>query len=392
MFRKSIALILAICSCVALAACQRQEEAPVVDEQPQTTYETVYDFEKTIRPVSMNLSFGAVTLNDNTSFVSEGKQSVKLSPSGTIEDFLFVYFPFESGILGMDYTNFNYITEVKFDVFASDDMVLKAGFYFSATANLRAQAQSFNLTKGMNTIILPVEHSVIALQYPLEKCYGMYVQFETSASENNQSVWVDNIQVLKTTEAAEIESNIILDEWDGYCELADFEHAYQQIIAFPYTNYNRAQLPDIKVVKASDYGLTAPSGEKILRFETYPDITAYGDGTGWTQVRFSDAWFDALDIGRFDPTQYELKFDMYQEGEYYTLLELNLYTSGGSMDWGGQISKPGEWVTYSAPLSNFTNWMHDPGSFVLAWADWDPARGDSCVFYLDNIRVERISD
>jgi len=261
------------------------------------------------------------------------------------------------------------------------------GFYFSEKADLLAEARLFELEKGWNSIHLPVQHSLIALQYDLADCYGLYIQFEAEAVEKNTKIWVDNIQVTTMTEAAQIEQSIILDEYDGYCELADFEHAYQQILCSPYTNYNRAQLPQVSVVKAADYGLEAPSGEKVLRIESYPS-TNYGNGSSWTQLSFADKWFDTLDITRFDPEKYILKFNVYQEGDVSTLLELYLFHAYG-MEWDGITSVKGQWVEYSAPLSKFSSYMQNPSNFTFSWLDWDPAKGDSCVFYIDHIRIER---
>ena len=217
----------------------------------------------------------------------------------------------------------------------------------------------------------------------------MYAKVGMEAVEAAQSVYLDNIRVTTQTEPVEVDVNILLDEWEGYCELADFEHAYQQIIAMPYTTYNAAALPEVKVVKAADYGLEAPSGERILRVETYPRTTS-GTNSTWTQLAFADQWFQTLDISRFKDQGYELKFDVYQEGAFSTLLELNLYHDYG-MDWGGINTQEGKWIEYSAPLDSFANWLDNPKQFVFSWLDWNAELGDVCVFYIDNIRIEKES-
>lgn len=383
MLRKITAYLLIVCSLFVLCGCQKDtQQAPV---------ETAYNFEKTIRPVGMNALFGKVLLNTDPQYVSEGEQSLQLIPSGTYADQLYVYFPFESSTLVINYMDLNYLSNVYVDVYASDAMNLGVGFYFSQKADLRAEPQYFSLQQGWNELVVPVQHALLALQYELTGCYGAYVQLEYSAVENKQCVWLDNIRVEKRSEPVEVEQNIILDEWDGYCELADFEHAYQQLLATPYTIYNNAQLPSVKVVKAADYGFEAASGEKVLRLETYPAVSYGTGGTSWTQLAFSDKWLEALDITRFNPDEYELKFNVYQQGDISTLLELNLYHGYNGMDWAGITSKKDCWVEYSAPLSKFSNFCSKPSQLVFAWMDWDPMLGDSCVFYIDNIRIERIS-
>lgn len=385
MLRKYIAWVLAICTCFVLCSCKKQENR----ETQQSAPKTAYNFEKTIRPVGMHAKFGVVDINSDPQYVSEGKKSICLSPKGSYEEQLYVYFPFRADTLAINFTDLNYVSAVSVDVYAPESMNVGVGLYFSDTADLRAEAKTFALQQGWNTLRVPVQHSLIALQYDLVDCYGAYIQFEKSAAEKNLSVYVDNILVENQTEPIEIEQSIFLDEREGYCELADFEHAYQQILVTPYTTYNRAQLPSVKVVKAADYGLEAASGEKVLRVETYPS-TSFGVGQSWTQLAFSDAWFEVVDISRFRGEGYYLKMDIYQEGSISTLLELNLYHSYG-MDWGGMTSKEGQWVAYSAPLDSFTAWLDNPVNFTLAWLDWNPALGESCVFYIDNIRVEKES-
>lgn len=382
MLRRYIALLIAVCTCFALSACQQERQS-----EQESQMATAYTFEKTIRPVGMHAKFGVVDTNIDPQFASEGKKSIRLTPMGSYEEQLYVYFPFRVDMLSINYTDLNYVSSIELDVYAPEDMNLGVGLYFSSIAELKAEAKSYALKQGWNTLSLPVQHSLIALQYDLADCYGAYVQFEESAVEKGLSVYVDNIRVEQQTEPVEVEQNIILDEWDGYCELADFEHAYQQILATPYTTYNKAQLPDVKVVKAADYGFKAASGEKVLRIESYPS-TNYGVGSSWTQLAFSDKWFETLDISRFKGEGYYLKLNVYQQGSISTLLELNMYHAYG-MEWGGVTTKEGQWVELSTPLDSFTNWLDNPEQFVLAWLDWNPELGESCVFYIDNIRIEK---
>lgn len=381
MFRKVIAILMIICCCAPFCACQQEE-------QPSQTgfVKSVYTFEKTISPVRMQSVFGVVELNEEPAFVSEGRQSIRLTPKTPYADRSYVFFPFSSSALGFNYTDLNFISAVDVDVYTPIDITMAFGMYFSDTGTLRAEPTTITLKPGWTTVNISVQHSLIALQYDLMNCKGLYVQVGTEAVTLEESVYLDNICLTVETQPAEVEANILIDEWDGYCELADFEHAYQQIIAMPYTTYNRAALPEVKVVDASEYGLEAPSGKRVLRIESYPRNG--GAAGSWTQLAFTDQWFTTLDIGRFKGQGYELKFDVYQEGNFSTLIELNLYHAYG-MDWGGIQTKQDQWVEFSEPLDTYANWLDNPKQFVFAWMDWDPALGDKCVFYIDNIRIEK---
>ncbi len=381
--RKGIALFMAVCSCLAFTSCQSGTKAE------EDSFTAIYTFENTIRPVGMHNLFGVVSLNDDPEYVSEGKQSIKLAAMADKEEYLYAYFPFRSDFLKINNTDLTQVASVKTDIYAAEEMSVGIGFYFSTKAELRTEAKSFKLKKGWNTVQVPVEHSLIAIQYDLAECNGLYVQFEEGAGTKKSTIYLDNIQLEKTREEVVVEQDVFLLEEDGYCELADFEHAYQQLLATPYTSYNRADLANVKVVNASDYGLEAPSGKKVLRVESHPCRENFGQGTSWTQLFFTDQWLETLDISRFAGKEdYVLKFSVYLEKDMEMLLELNLYSESG-MDWGGIQMKTGEWLEYSAPLSNFKNFVEKPSRFAFAWIDWDPALGDSAVFYLDNLRIEK---
>lgn len=385
--KKWIAAFLAGC-CLTLCACDK-----VPADQEKTTeekVEQVYTFEEAIRPVGMNSNFGVLDIETDPQYVSEGKKSLKLTPMADNKDELYVYFPFLSDILGIDYSNLMKLKSVILDVYTDQELQINCGMYFSKSAELRAEATPVKLQKGWNKVEVPIVHSLIAVQYDPSNCNGFYIQFESGVADTNVSVYVDNLCVKDATEKIVLEDVVFLDEWDGYWELADFEHSYQQILATPVSNYGRSDLPVVSVVKASDYGLEAPSGENVLRIETFPCNKDYGVGQSWTQLFFADKWLEVLDISRFsDAENYVLKFDVYQEGDVSSIIELNLYHSYG-MDWGGMTTQKGKWIEYSGSLSNFKNFIENPSSFAFAWLDWDPSIADSCVYYMDNIRIERV--
>lgn len=385
--RKWIALLLAICSLLGLIGCQEPEAA-----EPEIS--TIYDFEKALGPIGMHYGFGIVDLNKDAKYVSQGQKSLKITPLANRKDNLYMYLPFRSDTLGINYSNISQMSEIKVDIYSDYEITVSLGLYFSQLAELRAEPKPFKLKKGWNNLTVPIKHSLLSIQYSLEECTGLYVQFETEASEQQASIYLDNIRIRKSAEHIEIEQAVFLDEYDGYWEVADFEHAYQQLLATPYSAYNRALLADVRVVKAEDYGITAPSGERVLRIENYPDTTDDFPATrGWTQLFFADSWLDVLDTSRFTNLEdYVLKFDIYQEGDIPMLFEINFYDSKGTMDWAGITTQKGKWLEFSAPLTQFPNFFKNPGRFGFAWLDWDPSLGDSAVYYLDNMRIEKISE
>ena len=381
---KWIALLLAVCSLIGLAGCQKRGAS----EQETAT---VYDFEKTIRPVGMHYGFGIVDLNKDAQYVSQGKKSLKITPLADRTDNLYMYLPFRSDTLGINFSDISQMSELEVDIYSDHELNVSIGLYFSQLAELRSEPKQFKLKQGWNTLTVPIQHSLLSVQYSLEECTGMYVQFEPDAAEKQASVYLDNVQIRKSDEPIEIEQAVFLDEWDGYWEVADFEHAYQQLLATPYSSYNRSLLADVRVVKAEDYGITAPSGKRVLRIENYPDTTEYFPTTrGWTQLFFADSWLDVLDTKRFtNLEEYVLKFDIYQEGDIPMLFEINFYDGNGTMDWAGITTQKGKWLEFSAPLTQFPNFFRNPGRFGFAWLDWDPSLGDSAVYYLDNMRIEK---
>ena len=384
--KKIIAAIIAvILLCAVPTGCAKQKQG-TSDEVVQ-----VYSFEKTIKPVCMHKQFGALNLNDDPEYVSEGKQSLKISPSCTIADYNYIYLPFLSEYLGFDYTDASKVKRVTADIYAESAAVIKMGMYFSEQAELKGEANVFNLKAGWNEVSFELRHAIIAIQYDITECYGVYLICDTAMSDQGVSIYLDDLSIVRGDIEEEAELGIFLDSTADYFELADFEHAYQQMLVTSETQLGGAPLASVSVVKTADYGITAPSGERALRIVTFPKSEGVTNPSTWTQIFFSDKWLQVLNPKRFtDLDKYHLKLSIYQQDDVKIGFEFNFYTLSGGMSWDQVVTKKGEWVEYDAPLSKFTAFFDDPGRFGFAWLDWDAKYGDSAVFYLDNVRIERV--
>ena len=98
----------------------------------------LYSFEQGILPVGMNGNFGLLDVNENADYVKNGVRSLILRPASDGASDPLMYFPFASDVLGINYTNGDKITEVKFWCYAPKKMTVNAGLYFSSFAGKRS--------------------------------------------------------------------------------------------------------------------------------------------------------------------------------------------------------------------------------------------------------------
>ncbi len=370
------------------------------DTKPAKVSRSIYTFEKTVTPVFMNIDFGKIDLNSNENYVSEGKRSIKLTPKTTNKDSLYAYFPLRSDVLAFNYADLSNYSEITAKIYSEGEYTVGLGLYFSSLADSRAEKTVYNLKQGWNEIKYEIAHSLISIQHDFTDCWGIYFIADTQAVAQNHSFYVDDIRIVESSQAPDTTSSIYLVSTNDYFELADFEHAYQRMVITANNSYGTAPLPLVEVVKASDFGVTAPSGERILRVVSYPRYSADGNASTWTQLFFSDMLIKAFDTSRFSNTEeFVFKFNLYQAGDvpvgHPYGLEINAYhTKNTSMDWGAIIGVKDEWVEYSMPLSNYQNFINDPSRLALSSFDWnssDHGGATQTEYYLDNFRIERVA-
>ena len=367
---------------VAFTAC--------TDDGAKTEERTLlYDFEAGTFGVGISSTFGKITVNDDEAYVASGTHSLKLAPSKDSRA-PYMYLSFRSNTFGFDHTDVSDLAAVEFQVYAETEAELQVGLYFSSGAEKKSVTERYALDEGWNTVTYVPNYALITLQYDLAECCGVYLMFDGTA-ETMPTVWLDAVTLVHSQVDWAQSDLIRVQRTDGYQEICDFENAYQDLMFVPYGAASAS--PELTVVEAADYGLSAPSGERMLMVELHTWSSA--SNQAWTQIAMCEPLLNAIGFSDYaaDAADYELCMQVYQYGDDRTvfgnvnLIELNLYTSGGTMDWGGFTTKKGEWVEVRIPLTQFSNFVADPGQFMFAFLD--PVTEGEYIYFFDDLRIVR---
>lgn len=232
--------------------------------------------------------FGKVSLNTDKTYVTQGERSARLDPLGgayVSSSAPIVMFSLKSDTYGFDYADLSYADYLSFDIYnaQSEDKTIYAGFageVTSVTSISRVGEKEFVLKPGWNTCQLEVEASLISIMGDLTEVPGIYFRFESAGSANvvdegenkTPRYYLDNMWLIKKPDKSE--SNFTMELREN--EIADFERIWQE---YMFTNDNPGL---VEVVDADEFGLTAPSGDKVLHVQF--------DGTSsqnWLQMEIS---------------------------------------------------------------------------------------------------------
>lgn len=350
----------------------------------------LYSFEPGLFNVRMPIMFGTITLNRDKKYVRSGEKSMKLCPGKYMQD-PYMYLPLESTLLGFSYTDIMKIYAYRFSVYTEEVCDINVGLYFDKMANARSPEQKFVLSKGWNDIEYIPQYAVMNLQYDVTLCKGMYIMFKTQ--DEMPIVYVDDVQLVFSDVAMSPENLLILKRTETSFEICDFENAYQHLMFNSYV-YGTALAPSISIVKAADYGLTAPSGNKVLRVELTDHTTP---SYSWAKFKMVPALIEEVNLKQFvgHLNEYVLKFEVLRDFDlvgstFENLVELNpYYNAYGAMDWAGTtVVGRGIWETAEFSLESFPNFINNPYSLEFAFIE----RGGngSRVYYFDNFRIEKV--
>ena len=358
----------------------------------------IADFEKwapdfqIMRPMN---SFGVVSVNEDPQYVHGGEASAKLQPMGgySVQKVPYVYFPLSSELFSFNYCDFSLVDYITFFIYNAQDEAAALDFGLVTTIvdinnTERASGGTFQLQPGWNEIVYYPDLTIINLSYDITDIQGIYLGFENAGVRDPEDApvfYLDDVVMRRLDEPVEVENIIELDEG----EICDFEKAYQQYI-ITYDCPNTKCIPDMSIVEAAEYGLTAPSGEKVLRIVTKP-----GDATEGSWPRFTipekivrESGF--MNIPSEEWSEYRFCFEVYAETQNRTFFP-EFYSQGGSNWTATNVSaRRGQWVTYSVDFTNFSeDVVSNPGFIKIAWAEYIDA--GELVFYFDNFRVEKKS-
>ena len=197
---------------------------------------------------------------------------------------------------------------------------------------------------------------LLSVQYDTKDFIGIYLCYMDNRSI--PELYVDDVRALFVEDKVGFVDLVQLKSDGNYFELCDFEYAYQNYIF----NSISDNIPEFEIVKASDVGLAAPSGDYIFKIVPTPV-----EEWSHTRVNFSNAFFKRIDwrFFRENTEKYEFKFDLYQvgQGTPYVSVDLSYNTLSDTTDEVCRSTVMNEWTTVSCNLSMFNNFLTDPEIF-----------------------------
>ncbi len=430
--KKSAAIVMATvigALCVpVIVGCDAKQQETFSDD---LSYVSLADFEQwgpDFQMLRIYNNFGKITRNKDEKYIKEGNYSAKLQPVGETlkKSAPTLCIPTKSTFFEYDYQDFSKYDEVSAHLYNASDKPIDVtvGLVSSITSSTTIQ------TVPGDTITLQpnkwqridywISHNVVSLSTDVTKIEGVYFQFPNqgvSDPDDAPSIYLDDVR-LRKSESGEIKDLIVLDtfEVDGETvrwELCDFEKPYQKYVFRSELSGLPQQNFECSVVKASDYGVLASSGENVLRVVRHPS-------ENFGQIYFSERIMQKLGMDKIPETEWKstyLCFDVYSAGTGTDYTTFQFSTAGGKGrttikkiidteakakqmgkrvgDWvkwaeGHYFSAKG-WSTYRISLFEIAhqgeNYVKNPGPFNI----WMNAyTGSSDVdWYFDNFRMEK---
>ena len=337
--------------------------------------------------------FGKVSLNTDKTYVTQGERSARLDPLGgayVSSSAPIVMFSLKSDTYGFDYADLSYADYLSFDIYnaQSEDKTIYAGFageVTSVTSISRVGEKEFVLKPGWNTCQLEVEASLISIMGDLTEVPGIYFRFESAGSANvvdegenkTPRYYLDNMWLIKKPDKSESDFTMELRE----NEIADFERIWQE---YMFTNDNPGL---VEVVDADEFGLTAPSGDKVLHVQF--------DGTSsqnWLQMEISSELLNRTALFGMSSDVAEnayICFETYNNTDSMVNLVMVYRTPTSSLISTQNNCAPHAWTSYEYCVADLlaldNGFLTAMGNFQISYKDDYTGTKE---YFFDNFRIE----
>ena len=389
-FKKIIATLLSIVTVAALGACDKQSNG---EEAGDDAYQNVVlcDFENWedgFQLTRATSSFGRITLNTDADYVRYGSGSAKIEAQ-TVP---FMYLPLMSELFGYNYEDFSHTDGISFSVYNANETQkkLKVGLISdiqSSSVYTRIAEVDMTLQPGWNDLVYNVDRGLVKLCGNVEQVKAVYFQFEKGEFGYINEIaapvyYLDRIELLRTEESF----GAYVLGFDQY-EICDFERSWHRfMIQFDGD-------ADIEIVNASEYGLTAPSGKRVLR------VLYKGGGTGkWYNLTLEKSMIQASWLTKLTTEQAQKAYvcaDIYNnydgtKNSINNTLMFKFANGKTAKNFGPNQTKYGQWLHVEVPLADVLkenpNLLTEPGAIAFSIADGD--KDTLREFFYDNLHIE----
>ena len=337
--------------------------------------------------------FGKVSLNTDKTYVTQGERSARLDPLGgayVSSSAPIVMFSLKSDTYGFDYADLSYADYLSFDIYNAqdEDKTVYAGFageVNSVSSVSRVGEKEFVLKPGWNSCQLEVEAALISIMGDLTEVPGVYFRFESAGSANvvdegenkTPRYYLDNMWLIKKPDKSESDFTMELRE----NEIADFERIWQE---YMFTNDNPGL---VEVVDADEFGLTAPSGDKVLHVQF--------DGTSsqnWLQMEISSELLNRTALFGMSSDVAEnayICFETYNNTDSMVNLVMVYRTPTSSLISTQNNCAPHTWTSYEYCVADLlaldNGFLTAMGNFQISYKDDYTGTKE---YFFDNFRIE----
>lgn len=396
-----LTLVLTVCGFGVLTGCDKKEK-----EETQSEI-LLYDFEDYDRNFALMHAlsyFGRVDINENETYAKSGAGSALLRPLGhqsttaiyatqTCDADDYLYIPFSSVKYDFDYTDLTKTESVRFSMYNAEekDLNVYVGFAFSQLGEVTSAPVQYTLKPGWNDVICTVDHATLALGYELKKCHGFAIGFDNAGSryvKDAPTVYLDDIYIKRTATEIAYENPIAFEN----DVLLGFEQLWNIHLV---TSIDAGEKFQFDIVLASDCGLTAPQGDKVLKFSQAAD--AYNDGSTRKYFVITETLLQAANLTSYGKDDM-LCFDIYNTTDEFLSIAacFQVESQQNSYKYVPFSVKPKQWSTFKMSLGGIDHmfgkengFRSEPYRILLSFEQYVGEMGTARDMYFDNFRIER---
>lgn len=375
--------------------------------------------------------FGKITQNADKNYVKNGNYSAKLQVVGPLASAgkPIMLIPTSSERFNFSYKDFSEYNLVSAYIYNANEHEVNVTFGISASYDVYRS----NYIDGTTYLLQPnqwtkivyiIDVDFLSLLSDYQNIAGVYLQFDDTDAiypEDGDTLYLDDVVLVSADKKQQPTAGLIqLDKTETYKEVCDFEKSYQKYVALAKRNADVDQTFETSVVTASDYGIEATRGEKVLRILRHPKkgtetifnelqlpeilFKEAGFGDIPQTIEEYSSWYFCFDMYNADDSRHEYMSLWFSQSGYEKRYAPLLLLQGDRPDMGrkagewakwheGMHATCGKWTTFKISLYELSEGMASidyaktPGLFGISLyshsgtTDWE--------MFVDNFRLEK---
>lgn len=383
-------------------ACDgKKDDDPGQSEDDQTfVYSDFEDWAPDFQLIRVGKYAGSVNVNKDPAYSAGGKgQSCLIRPVGSYASkgtAKFV-FPTYSTLFSFDYRDFSDVQSISFQFYNAEDTEVNVSVGLTPTVtsidtSTSTESEWHTLaSKTWTTVEYKVNQTALGFLYDVTMIDGFYVEFENLGSreiEDAPYIYLDDIVFKKYLVTPPMGEGLKISGM----EFLDFEDELQkQAISCDGPSNCK---PEGKIVKASEYGIQATSGENVYSLTFKPGER--NDGSTWSWLVVSNVVTRSSILSKLTTEQAKdlvISIDLYNDTDEVQYLEFDFLYYEMAM-FNSLELQPKQWMTFTFSmkpvLEKFGEDFAKQGVLRIVYPEFI---GDSDRrFFIDNIRFEWASE